>query len=114
MFGFLKAKYIPSYIDDEVCKRLVEFLDYFSYSCKRIEKKMQNKDRSFLKEFDAELRKLFYKYNKPLCYNFFLQEGRFTFILYYGRNDYLLTIFTALVDKKREYHLDNWQFISKK
>lgn len=114
MFNFFKAKFKQEYIDEESFKSIVEFLDYFSYSHKRIESKIRNKDRGFMKEFEQELSKLFHKYDMPLCYNFFVNEDRFTFVFYYGRNDYLLTVFTTLVDKKREYHLENWQFIAKK
>ncbi len=111
---FLKANYRQEYINDTVTKDITEFMSYFMDFHLSIEKKIKNKDRSFLKRFNQEFKRIFQLYDKPLCYNFYLKDDRFTLVFYYGRNSYLLTIFTALIDAKIGYKLDNWQFISKK
>lgn len=111
---FLKAKYRQEYINDTQSKRITDFMEYFTDFHLIIEKKILNKDRSFLKRFAQEFKHIFPLYEKHLCYNFYEKEGRFTFVFYYGRDSYLLTIFTALIEAKVGYRLDNWQFISKK
>ncbi len=105
-----EAKYKEIYIDD-ICKKTIDaFFDYFIISHKVIEEKIANKDRSFMKEFDLEIKKVFPRYQKLLRYNFIYKDDVIEFIFYYGRNDYLLSVATFLCERKQNFNLQKWRF----
>ncbi len=105
-----EAKYKEYFIDDACLKNIEAFFDYFIDSHKIIENKIKNHDRSFMQEFDDELKKIFIRYSKLLRYNFLPKGEIIEFIFYYGRNDYLLSVGTILCEKKQYYKLENWRF----
>lgn len=107
-----EAKYKANYITEEKQKQIQTFFDYFLANHAIIEQKIVARDKSFVKEFEQELSQVVGK--NGLRFNFFYLEGYFEVVLYYGRDDYLLTIFTEIAEKKRNYKLQNWRFVLQK
>lgn len=109
------AKYKKEFLYEGFEKKTKEFYDYFYLNRRHIENCIDTKDKSFLKEFEAELKKVIISkfYSKELYFSFKKIGNLYVFEFYYYHSDYLLSVGTNLFDSPK-LNFDNWSFLLKK
>ena len=107
------AKFTPLFIDENFHHRAKEFWDYFLLNRDFFEQCIDNKNLSFLKEFEIKLKSVFINYQKDVFFCFKKNDSRYIFEFYFYRNSYLLTLVDSLFEEKPK-NLTKWIFLAKK
>lgn len=111
---FFDAKYDPGYYTDTLKEEIENFWDYFEENEYDLVNALYSNDKAFLDDFEKRINKVFYLSKKMIPYAFSFKDGRYQFIIFFGRSSYILSVANMLFDyPDKDLDLD-WSFVLQK